>query len=590
MGKLLYLCEAVFLFGKAINNLIMKKYFERLKHSEINLPATVLWLALAVGYVAGLFVILFDDDSAHHAAIALEMFNRGDWACLMDHEGVPYLDKPHFQFWLVAGSFWLFGVGGVAYKLSSFLFTLWGLWATYRLTLHLCGRKAAVYAALILASSAAFALANVDVRMDAILTACIIVAIWQGVMHLDTGRFRYLAGAALGLAMAFGTKGWIGVMVPFFALLFYAIRQGRAKWFVSWKFPALLALFALFISPVLYAYYLQFDAHPELEVRGERNVSGVLFILWGQIFDRMGGTFGKTGASDPFFFLHTLLWAVLPWSFLFYTFAVKKVAEAVKGRTALAPVYWLTLPAIVLTILALSVSQFKLPHYLNVVFPLIAMFVAVVLTERHTERFLRGIGVMQKVIAGGLLLGVALINYVCFPSGHWIFSVLLAGAMLYTVYLLFYKTASAGNIVRTGVVLSAVVWFSLNLNFYPQLVTYQGGNQLALETVRERGIPVEAIGGYHITDIGYSFDVYTGRVVNEWSDEYIRRRLAENRPVYLMTEPQGIEDLRAAGYLFETVDVKRDYRITRLNARFMNPATREGKLTKLYLVEVTGQQ
>ena len=229
----------------------MKKLFSQLNRAEINIPVTILWFALAVVYIGGLFVPLFDDDSAHHAAIALEMYNRGDWACLMDHENTSYLDKPHFQFWLVALSFQLFGVGGFAYKLSSFLFTLLGVWATYRLALHLCGRKAALYAALILASSAAFVLANIDVRMDAILTACIALAVWQGVMHLDTGKVRYLLGAALGMAMAFGTKGWIGVMVPFFALVFYISRQRQWRWFLSWRFLLLLAAFALFISPVL---------------------------------------------------------------------------------------------------------------------------------------------------------------------------------------------------------------------------------------------------------------------------------------------------------------------------------------------------
>ena len=565
----------------------MKKLFSLLNRAEINIPVTILWFALAVVYIGGLFVPLFDDDSAHHAAIALEMYNRGDWACLMDHENTPYLDKPHFQFWLVALSFQLFGVGGFAYKLSSILFTLLGVWATYRLALHLCGRKAALYAALILASSAAFVLANIDVRMDAILTACIALAVWQGVMHLDTGKVRYLLGAALGMAMAFGTKGWIGVMVPFFALVFYIARQRQWRWFLSWRFLLLLAAFALFISPVLYAYYLQFDAHPELAVRGETGVSGVRFILWGQIFDRMGGTFGTTGANDPFFFLHTLLWAVLPWSFLFYVLLVKKVVEVSKGQSPASPVYWLTVPAILLTIAALSVSQFKLPHYLNVVFPLLAIFVAAVLTEPKTERFLRGIGIMQKVITVGLLVGVIALNYFCFPPVRWSFSLLLAVLMVYVLYLLFYRTASVHNMVVTGVLLSAVVWFSLNFNFYPQLLTYQGGNQLA-ETVRARGISPEDIGAYHITpgDIGYSFDVYVGRVVNEWSDATIRERLAEGKPVYLVVEEGGVADLRSAGYAFDFVDAKRDYRITRLNAAFLNPATRDSKLTKLYLVKL----
>ena len=282
-----------------------------------------------------------------------------------------------------------------------------------------------------------------------------------------------------------------------------------------------------------------------------------------------------------------MLWAVLPWSFLFYVLLVKKVVEVSKGQSPASPVYWLTVPAILLTIAALSVSQFKLPHYLNVVFPLLAIFVAAVLTEPKTERFLRGIGIMQKVITVGLLVGVIALNYFCFPPVRWSFSLLLAVLMVYVLFLLFYRTASVHNMVVTGVLLSAVVWFSLNFNFYPQLLTYQGGNQLA-ETVRARGISPEDIGAYHITpgDIGYSFDVYVGRVVNEWSDATIRERLAEGKPVYLVVEEGGVADLRSAGYAFDFVDAKRDYRITRLNAAFLNPATRDTKLTKLYLVKL----
>lgn len=565
----------------------MKKYFSELKRAEIRISYWKLWLLVAIGYIAGLFVLLFDDDAAHHGAIALEMFNRGDWACLMDHENIPYLDKPHFQFWLVALSYKLLGIGSFSYRISSFVFTLFGLWATYRLASHLKDRKTGIYAAFILASSAAFALANTDVRMDAILTACIALAVWQGVMHLDTGKIGHLLWAALALAMAFGTKGWIGVMVPFFALVSYMVCRKQIAWLWSWKCLLLLVAFFLFITPVLYAYYLQFDMHPELTVRGEQNVSGVLFILWGQIFDRMGGTFGTTSSNDYFFFLHTLLWAVLPWSFLFYTFFIRRLVKGVKSGSASSVIGWLTLPAIFLTIAALSVSSFKLPHYLNVTFPLMAIFMASVLTDNNSRRFLKNIGVMQKVIVVGLLIGVIVLNVVCFPSSCIIFNVLLAVGILYVVLLLFFRTDSANNILKTGVVLSALVWFSLNLNFYPQLLTYQGGNQIA-ESIREKNIPLDAVGAYHIplNNIGYSYDIYTGKIINEWPDSFICARIQAGQPVYLIAEEQGIADLRNAGYVFETVDTVRDYRITRLNATFLNPHTREGKLSKLYLVRV----
>ncbi|MFL5810226.1 MAG: hypothetical protein ACJ749_11940 [Flavisolibacter sp.] len=52
---------------------------------------------LALVYIIGLFVPLMDNDSAHHANIALRMYLTGDYVSLVDH-GKDYLDKPHLHF------------------------------------------------------------------------------------------------------------------------------------------------------------------------------------------------------------------------------------------------------------------------------------------------------------------------------------------------------------------------------------------------------------------------------------------------------------------------------------------------------------
>jgi 4-amino-4-deoxy-L-arabinose transferase-like glycosyltransferase len=76
-------------------------------------------------------------------------------------------------------------------------------------------------ASLILASSFAYILANNDVRMDAILTACIIFTIWQLVEFIHHKRLLNILGGALGLALGFCTKGHIAVFVPATAIIFY---------------------------------------------------------------------------------------------------------------------------------------------------------------------------------------------------------------------------------------------------------------------------------------------------------------------------------------------------------------------------------
>ncbi|HVF81934.1 MAG TPA: glycosyltransferase family 39 protein, partial [Flavisolibacter sp.] len=157
----------------------------------------VFFLLLAIVYIIGLAVPLMDNDSAHHANIALRMYLTGDYVNLVDH-GEDYLDKPHLHFWLSAWSYSVFGITGFAYKLPSFLFTILGTYSTFRLGQRLYSQEVGKLAALIVASSFAYILANNDVRMDAILTASIIFATWQLVEWVDEKKALHAIGAALG--------------------------------------------------------------------------------------------------------------------------------------------------------------------------------------------------------------------------------------------------------------------------------------------------------------------------------------------------------------------------------------------------------
>ena len=241
----------------------------------------VLFLLLGVVYLIGLFVPLMDNDSAHHANIALRMYLTGDYIDLIDH-GKDYLDKPHLHFWLSAASYHIFGVTSFAYKFPSFLFTIAGTYATYRLGSRLYNHETGRLAALICASAVACILANNDVRMDAILTASVIIATWQLVEWIETRRWLNVAGAALGLALGFCTKGHIAVFTPGVGILFYLLYTKKWGALFSVQLLSLIALFFLFISPVVYCYYLQFDQHPEKLIRGKTGRSGVAFILWQQ--------------------------------------------------------------------------------------------------------------------------------------------------------------------------------------------------------------------------------------------------------------------------------------------------------------------
>ncbi|MGZ5222449.1 MAG: ArnT family glycosyltransferase, partial [Chitinophagaceae bacterium] len=436
---------------------------------------TILFGLLSVVYIIGLFVPLMDNDSAHHANIALRMYLTGDYVSLVDH-GKDYLDKPHLHFWLSAWSYSVFGVTGFAYKFPSFLFTILGTYSTYRLGRTLYGNEVGRLAALIVASAFAYKLANNDVRMDAILTASIIFATWQLTEWVHNKRLLNAVGAALGLALGFCTKGHIAVFTPAVGIFFYILYKKDWKSFYHWQLLVLIFAFGVFISPVVYCYYLQYDLHPEKIIRGKSGRSGVEFILWKQNFERFqGDSFGADAKNDYLFFFHSFLWVFAPWSILAFVAFFKRLKSFVNRKYE-----WLTIGTFMVMALMISFSGFKLPHYLNIIFPVTAVLTASYLIEQWQKRkTLKGLLLTQVIICSLCLLIAGAVNVWAFPIGNIIaavgFFLLLAVAVFFLGRLL----TNIQKIVGASVITSLLVFYLLNSNFYPQLLKYQAGNELA---------------------------------------------------------------------------------------------------------------
>lgn len=427
---------------------------------------TVGLLLLLPVYLAGALVPLINSDSGHHASIALHIQLSGDWWRLMARDE-PYLDKPHLLFWLAALCFKLFGVTDLAYRLPSLLFSALGVYATARLGRLLYSAEVGRLAALILASAFAFILANNDVRMDAMLTACIIFATWQLVEWVQSLQWRHLVLAALGLALGLATKGMVGVAMPGIAIFMYLLyRRDWARLF-DWRWLLLAALMLVFALPLLYAYYQQFGS------------KGVSFILWSQSFERMAGErFSNNSASDHAFFIHTLFWAFLPWSLLsFWAIGARIKACIQQGLKPKPGGEFLTLGTVLLIFLLISSSRFKLPHYLNILFPLVAILVAAWLQPRLAAGHLRGIWWLQGLAIGLLLILGLTINLAWFPPEGWAVPVIALGLLGFGLWWWLRSDKTQSPIIAS-LVTAAVFNFLLNANFYPQILHYQAATTL----------------------------------------------------------------------------------------------------------------
>jgi 4-amino-4-deoxy-L-arabinose transferase-like glycosyltransferase len=477
------------------------------------------------------------------------------------------------HFWLAALSYKIFGITTFAYKLPSFLFTILGTYATYRFGKVLYNSEVGKLAALIAGSALAYMLANMDVRMDAILTASVALSSWQLASWIKEKKAIHALGAALGLAIGFCTKGHIAVVTPAAGAFFYILYTKSWRSFYHPQLLLLVAAFFLFISPVVYSYYLQYDLHPETVVRGRNNISGVKFILWQQNFERFqGDSFGSDAKNDYFFFFHSFLWAFAPWSLLAFTAIFHRIKTLGKRQWE-----WFTLGSILFIALILTFSGFKLPHYLNIIFPAAAVLTAGFLQQLQTEsRKPEPYAITQTILCVLLLLLVGVLNVWAFP----VFQLWVSLGVLILLSISYWLLKNAENrwqkILIGSVLTSTIVWFLLNSNFYPQLLTYQAGNELAARVNGKIG----AENVYTQPEAhSNSFDFYTGTMA--------RPLPADAKNKWALVDTSGLQQVRQS-YQTGQVIRHRDYSITQLTLPFINPATRRQTLEELILVEILG--
>ena len=549
----------------------------------------VIAILLLIVYAGALFFPLMDKDAARHANVALKMYETGEYWKLIERN-TNYLDKPHLLFWGSLLSYKLFGVNTFAVRLPHIIYALIAVYSTYKLTKHLSDKTTAKLAALMLATAQAFVLAIADARMETPLTAGIIFGLWHLVVFIDRRRLINIVLAALGLAVAFSTKGWVGPVIAFISAFFYVLLNKKWAVFIQAKTWLFLPFFLLFISPVLYSYYLQFDLHPEIVVRGTSGHSGVKFILWEQNFERFDGDRfapGEGGRNKEYFFLyHTFLWAFFPWSIaacaaLF--FWAKRVIYKKKWRSpfSFAPLSFF------LVLFLISFSNFKMPHYIIMLFPLAAMMTApylrVALSYAKSLRFyLR----LHLVLAVLIIPVVILLNYYFFSPATLFITI--AGPLLLIAFLFLITkkwNATALKTVCLGAAISIILNFFLYYNFFPNLMQYQGGNVMVQE-MKKRTIVVPDASIRLIENNAHTFDFHRQYNHELVSLDSFKNNAAQFRDNYFLVSDYFINELKKEGFTIEPAITAPDYNVSTVDGKFLNPKTRAAELDTLVLGKI----
>lgn len=519
------------------------------------------YLAIAAVYFSGAGLDIMEVDAAQYASISLEMVRSGEYLKVYDRFE-DYLDKPPLLFWLSALSFKLFGIGSWQYRLPSILFSFLGIWSTYKLGHRLYDRQVGRYASWILGGSFAMIMINNDVKTDTILVSAIVFSIWMLVSYIRSEKWKYLLGAAVGIAVSMLTKGPIGLVMPALAIGGHVLLKRDWKLIFKWQWAVMLVTVAILLIPMCIGLYEQ------------HGPKGLLFFFWTQSFGRITGESEWTNDASPLYFTHIFLWSFLPWTILGIAGVVSELRNIPKTLGSTKHEVFL-ISGVVLVWIALSLSRFKLPHYIFVVYPLIAILAAKFITELRSSARWASVQLTVSCLAAVLL---ATVLVCCFPEGGmWVPALIIVAVAAAVV--VFLRASGHLRIALPSFMISIAIGLGLNLHFYPQLLPYQA-NAVVGKWVKGSGMEDRLIG---FATGGRALDFYAGGVVR-WMNDAASAIAAIDTGTVVYASQRFRDDLIERGYEPRSEMVFDNFEVQKLTIQFLNPQTRENALKKNYLM------
>jgi len=165
------------------------------------------------------------------------MLSSGDYVTAR-LDGVPYLEKAPLIYWLIAGSYKVFGVHDWAARIPIALSAIALSWLTAAIGIWAFGRKAGLYAGLTISICVGLFLFTRVLIPDVMLTFTIALAMWAFLRAIDEDEphpraWAYVLAASMGVGLLL--KSLIGAVFPVGAGLVYLALTGQLFSARTWK-------------------------------------------------------------------------------------------------------------------------------------------------------------------------------------------------------------------------------------------------------------------------------------------------------------------------------------------------------------------
>jgi len=125
-----------------------------------------------------------------------------------------------------------------------------------------------------------------------------------------------------------------------------------------------VAVILLFLLPMSYGLFSQFGTY------------GLEFYYWTQSFGRITGGSSWSNETGTFYLLGVFLYAFLPWTFLFFRAFIERSKNIFNGNGFHNWSETISYFGFIVPLIMLSLSNYKLPHYIYCVVPFASILTA----------------------------------------------------------------------------------------------------------------------------------------------------------------------------------------------------------------------
>ena len=323
-----------------------------------------LWLAALFGAMVLWFLPLgsyrlLDPDEGRYAEIPREMVASGDWVTPRLND-LRYFEKPPLQYWATALTYETFGQHEWSARLWAALSGFLGLLLTGWIGTRLYGALTGALAALVQGGALLYlGLARIS-TLDMGLTATLELALVGLLLLVQRGRSDEgtRLGAlllAVGVALAFLSKGLVGVLIPGAVAGCYLLL--RRDWSLLLRARPWWTLLALALL-----------AAPWVMLVEQRNPGFAQFFFVHEQFSRFLTRVHQRYQPD-WFFVPVLLLGFMPWTPLLGPIARRSWLDSRAGDgTGLLLAIW-----VLFSFIFFSLSQSKLIPYILPLFPALSL-------------------------------------------------------------------------------------------------------------------------------------------------------------------------------------------------------------------------